>query len=58
MRFNLKTNGKLASTDAENASIMGPHFEKDYTNHQPVNWSALNAILQRVEMTELDARNI
>ena len=48
-------NGKLAFMDAENASIMGPHFEKVYTNHQPIDWSALNSILQRAEMTELDA---
>ena len=54
MRIKLR-NGKLASTDSENASIMGPHFEKVYTNHRPIDWSDLNAILQRAEMTELDA---
>ena len=48
-------NGNLVYMDADNASIMGPHFEKVYTNHQPIDWSALNAILQRAEMTELDA---
>ena len=54
MRLKLP-NRKLASIYAENASIMGPQFEKVYTNHRPINWYALNAILQRAEMTELDA---
>ena len=30
------TNGELATTDAENMSVMGPHLEKVYRNHQPV----------------------
>ena len=55
MRLKLPT-GKLATTDAENASIMGPHFKKVYTNHRPIDWTALNDIKQRDEMTELDER--
>ena len=47
--------GTLASTDAENESVMGPHFEKVYTNHQQVVWDALVAIPQRSEMIELDS---
>ena len=47
--------GKLVSIDAENASVMGPHFEKVYTNHRNVAWETLIAILQRSEMIELDA---
>lgn len=47
--------GKLASTDAENASVMGPHFEAVYTNHRKVAWRALAAILQRAEIIELDS---
>ena len=35
MRIMLPT-GSLASTDAENSSVMGPHFEKVYTNHLQV----------------------
>ena len=47
--------GLLASTDAENLSVMGPHFEKVYTNHQQVAWEMLDAIPQRSEMMELDS---
>ena len=46
--------GKLASTDAENASVMGPHCEAVYTNHRNVAWRALSAILQRADLLELD----
>ena len=54
MRLMLPT-GTLASTDAENASVMGLHFEKVYTNHQQVAWDARIAIPQRSEMIELDS---
>ena len=46
--------GKLALTDAENASVMGLHFEKVYTNHRNVAWEALTAILQCSEIMELE----
>ena len=29
-------NGKLATTDAENASILDPYFERFYTAHRPI----------------------
>ena len=48
--------GLLASTDAENSSVMGPHFEKVYTKHRQVVWDTLDAIPQRSEMTELDSK--
>ena len=54
MRLMLPT-GTLAYTDAENASVMGPHFEKVYTNHQQVVWDTLVVIPQRSEMIELDS---
>ena len=38
------TNGKLATTDAENVSVMGPHLEKVYINHWPVDWKVLNKL--------------
>ena len=57
MRLVLPTK-TLASTDAENASVMGPHFEKVYTNHRHVAWDALIAILQRSEMIKLDSEII
>ena len=54
MRLMLPT-GLLASTDAENSSVMGPHFKKVYTNHRQVVWETLDAIPQRSEMMELDS---
>ena len=54
MRLMLPT-GLLASADAENSSVMGPHFKKVYTNHQQVVWDNLDAIPQRSEMIELDS---
>ena len=44
MRLRL-TNGELATNNAKNASIMGPHLEKVYRNHRPVDWSALQGLL-------------
>ena len=37
----------LATTDAENASVLAPHLEHVYTNHQPVNIPALEDITPR-----------
>ena len=54
MRFKLP-NGNLAVTDAENASILGPHFKRVYTNHRKIDWAVLDNILQRLTMLELDA---
>ena len=53
MRLKL-TNGELATVDAENASVMGPHLEKVYRNHRPFDWTFLNKIPQRHLMPELD----
>ena len=47
------TNGELVTTDAEKTSVMGPHLEKVYRNHQPVDWSVLQEIPQRHFMLEL-----
>ena len=44
MRLMLPT-GLLASTDAENSSAMGPHFQKVYTNHRKLVWETLDAII-------------
>ena len=54
MRFKLP-NGNLAATDAENASILGPHFERVYTNHQNIDWAVLDDILHLLTMLLLDA---
>ena len=45
MRLKL-TNGELATTDAENASVMGPHLEKVYRNHRSVDWTVLKELTQ------------
>ena len=54
MRLKLP-NEILAVTDAENASILGPHFGRIYTNHRKIYWAVLDGILQRLTMLELDA---
>ena len=48
------TNGELDTTDAENVSVMGPHLERIYRKHRPVDWKVLNEIPQRHLMPELD----
>ena len=48
------TNDELATTDVENAYIMGPHSEKVYRNHGPVDWTILHELTQRYFMLELD----
>ena len=52
MRFRLP-NGNLVVTDAENASILGPHFKRVYTNHRKIDWTVLDDIQQRTTMVEL-----
>ena len=55
MRFKLP-NGNLAVTDAENASILGPHFERVYTNYRKIDWTVIDDILQLITMMELDTK--
>ena len=43
MRMRL-TDGTLATTDSENASILAPHFERIYTRDRPITWEALDDI--------------
>ena len=40
-------NGKLATTDAEKASVLGPHFHRVLNNHRPIYWPVLDKIKQR-----------
>ena len=47
-------NGHLATTDAKNASVMGPHLAKVYQAHHPV-FYVLQDLPQRPMMPELDA---
>ena len=55
MRFKLP-NGNLAVSDTENASILGPHFKRVYTNHRKIDWTVLDNIQQRMTMVELDTK--
>ena len=48
------TNGELATTDAENTSVMEAHLGKVYRNHWLVDWSVLCELPQRHFMIELD----
>ena len=34
--------GTLATTDAGNASVLTPHFERVYTRDRPITWEALD----------------
>ena len=49
MRMRLPNRG-LATTDAENASIFGPHFHRVCNNHRPIDWPVLDNIKQREVM--------
>ena len=53
MRLRLH-NGKLASNDKQNASVMGPHISKLYLNHQPVTWEVANDIEQWDTVPDID----
>ena len=53
MRLNLP-NSNLASIDEQNTSVMTPHFEKAYTNHQPVTWEVTNDIDHRDNVLDID----
>ena len=46
--------GKLATTDKENAEVLGPHFEKVFNNHRPIEWKVINEIKQHQTMHELN----
>ena len=46
MRMRL-TDGTLATTDAENASIIAPHFERIYKGDRHITWEALDNIPTR-----------
>ena len=45
-------NGDLATTDAKNASVMGPHLAKVYQAHRPVDFSVLQDLPQRPMIPE------
>ena len=46
--------GKDATTDMENALVLGPHFSKVFCAKYPVDWSALDESRQGDVMQEID----
>ena len=44
----------MATTEAGNASVFGPHFHRIFNNHRPVDWSVLYKIKKREVMDKLD----
>ena len=47
-------NGELATTDAENASVFGPHFHRVFNNYRPIDWPVLEKTKQREVMEKID----
>ncbi len=47
-------NGSLASKSSENMAVFGPHFERVFSNHQPVDFSILDLIPQQEQLIEID----
>eukprot|EP00978_Attheya_sp_CCMP212_P012017 scaffold29800_cov23-Attheya_sp.AAC.1 len=48
-----KSNGDLASSDAENADVMGEHFTKVFNNHRDIDLSVLEELDQRTTDNEV-----
>ena len=48
-------NGRLTTNAKENMSVFGPHFERVYNNHRPVDFSILNEIPQRPTLLDIDS---
>ena len=46
MRMQLP-DGEMATTNAENASVFGPHFHRVFNNHRPIDWTVFKDIKQR-----------
>jgi hypothetical protein len=47
-------NGNIATNGKENMSVFGPHFERIFNNHPPVDLTILDKIAQRPVLSELD----
>ncbi len=46
--------GSLASSSNNNMAVFGPHFERVFSNHQPVDFSILDLIPQQEQLMEID----
>ena len=53
MRVRLPTE-KLATTDKENAEVLGPPFYKVFNQHLPIEWKVIDEIKQRQKMYNLN----
>ena len=51
MRF---PDGTLASNSSKNMAVFGPHFERVFSNHRPVDLSILDLIPQQEQLMETD----
>ena len=47
-------NREVATNDAENSSVIGPHFHRVFNNYRPIDWPVLYKIKQREVMDKLD----
>ena len=47
-------NGEMATNDAENASVFGPHFDRVSNNHSTIDWHVIDKIKQIDMMEKLD----
>ena len=45
---------KLATTNKDNAEVLGPHFDKVFNKHCPIKWKVINKIKERQTMYELN----
>eukprot|EP00978_Attheya_sp_CCMP212_P047038 scaffold421192_cov59-Attheya_sp.AAC.1 len=52
MKMNME-NGEKATTDKDNADVMGNHFSKVFNNHRPIDSTVIEEIKQREIRTEL-----
>jgi hypothetical protein len=46
--------GSLAASSTKNMSVFGPHFERVFSNHHPVDFSVLDLIPQKEQSMEID----
>jgi hypothetical protein len=47
-------NGSLASNRSKSIAVFGPHFERVFSNHQPVDFSIIDLISQQEQLMEID----
>jgi hypothetical protein len=46
--------GSLAANSTKNISVFGPHFERVFSNHCPVDFSVLDLIPQQEQLMEIN----